>query len=103
MVIVGLVAAYVLAVAIGLAAGSWEAVRVHRRHPALRDTPPSLTRTVVVAFSACAIFAVLAWALGEWNGVYLAGAGVFGAVLLVAWFIWPLVRSLRSEHAARIG
>lgn len=93
----GPVTAYVVSVALGLVAGAWVAANFHRRHPSLRDTPPTVMGSLTIGCVGAASFAVLAWLLGEWNGVYLVGGETFGGVLFVAYFIWPLVRAWRRS------
>jgi len=85
--------AYALSVAIGVAGGMWSVDRLWRRNPGatLRWSLGALARVL----GSLAIFLVLAWLLGEWSYVYLAGGFAYWATLTVGQVLWPRFRAPR--------
>jgi hypothetical protein len=87
-----------LSIAVGIAGGTWEVARHHRRYPQARDTPPTVPRMVVAAGCSAAVFLTLAWAVGLLQVVYLAGGSALGLSLLAGEWWWPWFRARRHRR-----
>ncbi len=54
-----------------------------------------LKAALAVGLGSTAVIVVLAWMLGDRNGVYLSGGAAFAAALFLGHVLWPTNRPFR--------
>jgi len=89
----GNAAAYALSVSVGLAGGVGALTSFRSSYQVSRDRPPTAKYAVVTGVVLVGLTVFLAWVFGQWNGIYLAGMGMFTGVFWFGTLVWPLFRT----------